>query len=601
MTGHSSITLAPTPKRDLALEERIAQEQAVSLLGLTKAHPVSASFAGLVFWVSFYIQTPQPGILVWAALLHGTQLHRFYQAKVYDLMPVPERNIPLLIKQYTVAHGISGMVWGLAPWLFLPKGDIALTSLVVLMLLCMSSVSMMALSNNRQALAFFNYPLALSLAASLFWQRDFWGLFIGIAVLIYVQSSVRYGFKQHQLLADSLRARYENEALAKDLEAQVRKVEQASQEKTRFFASASHDLRQPLHSLGLFGSAIQAHLKNTPQEPLANNLLQCVDALETSFSAMLDLSKLDAGVVVAHPAPVALAQVFRNLANTFGGQAESRGLSLRFRPGTKWAETDPALLERLLGNLIQNALKFTHSGGVTVVARGNDKRLRVEVWDTGCGIAEPELSRIFDEFYQVGNQERDRTLGLGMGLAIVKRLAILLETSVVVGSKVGKGSVFKIQLAQTSQREALPSFGARAISSGVFRALTGLRVLVIDDEASVRNSTSAALRLYGLQVEVADGLASARELVLALDGGIDALITDYRLCKGDDGIEVSNHLNALLGRNIPTLLITGDTAPHRVRQAEVSGLRVLYKPVRISQMVEALRTQISASTNRPVI
>ncbi len=565
----------------------------MSLLGLSKGHPVSAILAGLVFWVSFYIQSPQPGIVMWAAILHLTQAHRFYQAWVYDRTPLRQRNIPVDIKRYSAAHAVSGIVWGLAPWFFMPKGDIALTSLIVLMLLCMSSVSMMALSNSRQALVFFNYPLAFSLAASLFWQRDFWGLFIGIAVLIYVQSSVRYGLKQNQLLADSLRARYENEALAIALQAQVQKAEQASQEKTRFFASASHDLRQPLHSLGLFGSAIQAHLKNTPQEPLATHLMQCVDQLETSFSAMLDLSKLDAGVIAARSEPVALAQVFRNLSSVFSRQAESCGLSLRFRPGDKWVDTDPALLERLLGNLIQNALKFTRTGGVSVIARGHGNTLRVEVWDTGCGIAPDEQGRIFDEFYQIGNHERDRTMGLGMGLAIVKRLANLLETPIWVASCTGRGSVFKVQMRRVKKPADLPSFQTRAVSSGVFRALTGLRVLVIDDEASVRESTSAALRLYGLQVEVADGLASAREAAIRLEGRIDAVITDYRLCKGKDGIEVSGSLNTLLGRNIPTLLITGDTAPDRVRQAEISGLCVLYKPVRISQMVEALREQLA--------
>ena len=547
----------------------------------------------MVFWVSFYLQAPQPGILVWAALLHSTQAYRFYQAKVYDQTPTHSRDIDAAIHQYSIAHGISGLVWGIAPWLFLPSGDIALMSLIVLMLLCMSSVSMLALSNHRQALVYFNVPLALSLTGSLFWQREFWGLFIGVAVLIYIQSTVRYGLKQNRLLADSLRARYENEALAKDLADQVRKVEQASLEKTRFFASASHDLRQPLHSLGLFGSAIQAHLKNTPQEALANHLLECVDALETSFSAMLDLSKLDAGVVTANQKPVCLAEVFRNLSNTFARQAEALGLSLRFRPSDKWVTTDPALLERMLGNLIQNALKFTPSGGVTLVARGAGGQIRIEVWDTGCGMPEQELSRIFDEFYQVGNRERDRRVGLGMGLAIVKRLAILLDAPVAVASRMGQGSVFKVTLHSASTGVMAPAFQTQAISSGVFRALTGLRVLVIDDEASVRESTSEALRLYGLQVELADGLASAHEVLTRLNGRIDAVITDYRLCKGADGIEVAHQLKALLGRQIPTLLITGDTAPDRVRQAEVSGLRVLYKPVRVSQMVEALRIQLS--------
>ena len=178
MTGQTSSTPALRAKHEPALDERIQQEQAMSLLGLHKAHPISATLAGLVFWVSFYLQTSHAGILVWAAIFHLTQMIRFYQAMVYDRTRESDRDIPACIHQHSIAHGISGVVWGLAPWFFLPKGDIALTSLIVLMLLCMSSVSMMALSNNRRALAFFNYPLAFSLAASLFWQRDFWGFLL---------------------------------------------------------------------------------------------------------------------------------------------------------------------------------------------------------------------------------------------------------------------------------------------------------------------------------------------------------------------------------------------------------------------------------------
>ena len=574
---------------------RIWQEQAGALLGFKKAHPASASFAGLVFWISFYVQAPKPGILVWAALLHLTQLHRFYAAWIYDKTPAESKDIRVAIKQYATAHGISGAVWGSAPWLFMPNGNIALTALIALMLLCMSSMSMMALSNNRQALAYFNYPLALGLSSALFWQADSWSIFIGVGALVYIQNTVRYGTKQNQLLADSLGIQFKNEALAKDLAAQIQKVEQASQDKTRFFASASHDLRQPLHSLGLFGSAIQAHLKNTPQEPLATHLMQCVNSLESSFSSMLDVSKLDAGVVVAQVQATSLAQVFRKLSSTFSRQAEARGLALRFKPGNKWVQTDPALLERLLGNLIQNALKFTTHGGVTLIARTIGAHVRVEVWDTGHGIADRELALIFDEFYQVGNQERDRSMGLGMGLAIVKRLAALLHAPLAVASHSGRGSVFKIQMPAAARQIEKPLFQTQSVSSGVFRALTGLHVLVIDDEADVRESTTAALRLYGLQVEVADGLARACEIASRLGDQLGAVITDYRLCNGKDGIEVAQTLNNLLGRTIPTLLITGDTAPDRVRHAEISGLTVLYKPVPISQMVEALRLQISTN------
>ncbi len=179
-----------------------------------------------------------------------------------------------------------------------------------------------------------------------------------------------------------------------------------------------------------------------------------------------------------------------------------------------------------IGNLVHNALKFTPQGGVVVLARSSGSFVSLEVWDTGCGIEPEETSRIFDEIYQVGNQVRDRAKGLGMGLAIVKRLATLLQTPFTMASRPAKGSVFKVRVPAAPAASAPPAFNAQAINSGVFRALTGLHVLVIDDEASVRESTSAALLLYGLNVDVADGWQQARDICQRLGPRLDAVISD---------------------------------------------------------------------------
>jgi two-component system, sensor histidine kinase len=214
------------------------------------------------------------------------------------------------------------------------------------------------------------------------------------------------------------------------------------------------------------------------------------------------------------------------------------------------------------------------------------------VWDTGRGIASPELGRVFDEFYQVGNQERDRSKGLGMGLAIVRRLGHLMNLPLTVQSRPGRGTVFKLLVPMSaSQIESLPRVQTGMTSAG-FRALASMRVLVIDDEENVRVSTAAALRQYGLQVELADGREQAMAIARQLGPKLDAIISDFRL-RSDDGIGVIAALRAELGRNTAALLVTGDTAPERVRQAQQSGLRVLYKPVKIHALVEELRLLIA--------
>jgi signal transduction histidine kinase/ActR/RegA family two-component response regulator len=576
-----------------ALDKRILREQVDSLLGTSTTASIAAFITAVGFWAVFYYQTRQGSVLVWAALLHATQAYRYVGNQRYLRTPAAERDSRQSARWHCNALTLNAVAWGLAPWLFFPTGNLPLTSLMMLLLLGVSSGSVASLAPYRPALFSFIVPLLTGLAAALLWQRELTHFYMAMCTLAYLVVTLRFGLQQNRLLTQALRARYEKEDLAKRLAEQVRMVERASLEKTRFFASASHDLRQPLHSLGLFGSAILARLAATPDEPLARNMMHCVDALETSFSSMLDVSKLDAGVVEVKAEPVALADIFRRLQVNLGQQAESQGLALRFKPGGKWVNADAVLLERMLGNLVHNALKFTQTGGVVVLARTRGQNISVEVWDSGRGIEKNEVPRIFDEFYQVGNLERDRSKGLGMGLAIVRRVARLMNVQVQVHSRPGRGTVFRLLLpraaAQTDKPMLEPREGSKATSP-----LSRLRVLVVDDEETVRTSTAAALRLYGLQVEVADGLQQAREIAALPGQGLDALITDFRLRNEEDGIQVAAELRSLLGWKLPVLLVTGDTAPERVRQAQQSGLRVLYKPVKVHDLVDALGVEVAA-------
>ena len=592
--GFISESLSPSAAQHAeALDQRILREQADSLLSTSMTASIGAFMTALGFWSIFYYQTRQPGVLVWAALLHATQVYRFVGIRRYILTPPAERDPERAARWYCNALTCNAIAWGSAPWLFFPTGNLPLTSLMMLLLLGISSGGVASLAPYRPALFRFIVPLLTGLAAALLWQRDVTHLFLALCTLAYLYVNLKFGLQQNRLLTDALRARFEKEDLAQRLVEQVRIVEHASLEKTRFFASASHDLRQPLHSLGLFGSAILARLASTPDEPLARNMMHCVDALETSFSSMLDVSKLDAGVVEVKAEPVALADIFRQLQVNMGQQAESQGLALRFKPGCKWVYADAALLERMLGNLVHNALKFTQTGGVVVLARTRGQRISVEVWDSGRGIEEKEVPRIFDEFYQVGNLERDRSKGLGMGLAIVRRIARLMDVQMQVHSRPGRGTVFRLLLpsavANVEKTMLDTGEGSKAASP-----LVGLHVLVVDDEETVRTSTAAALRLYGLQVDVADSLLQAREIAARPGHRLDALITDFRLRNEEDGIAVAAELRALLGWKLPVLLVTGDTAPERVRQAQQSGLRVLYKPVKAHDLVEALGAEVAA-------
>ncbi len=591
-TAKSSANTSPQ------LDARVLREQVDSLLGTSLTASVAAFVIAWGFAAIFYYQTRQTSVVVWILILNVTQVARWLGNLKYLKTPESERDRLGAAQWYCNALVANGIAWGLAPWLFMPQGNVPMTSLMMLMMLGMSSGGIASLAPYRRAIFSFTLPMLLGLASALLWQNDTLHAFLALCTIAYLLVNLKFGLQQNLLLTQALQARFEKEDLALRLAEQVEITQRASLEKTRFFASASHDLRQPLHSLGLFGSALLARLKSTPDEPIARNLMHCVDALETSFSAMLDVSKLDAGVVQAKSEPVSVASIFRRLDASYAGHADAQGLSLRFKPANKWVHTDAQLLERLLGNLIHNSLKFTDKGGITVLARTRQgdtgTQISLEVWDTGSGMAQTELPRIFDEFYQVGNQERDRSKGLGMGLAIVQRLSDLLDLQLSVQSKLMHGTVFKVRVPSApAQAKHLPS-STLETASGTFRAMDGLTVLVIDDEENVRISTAAALRHYGLQVEMADGLEQAQTLAAQLGPKLSAVICDFRLRNREDGIAVIATLRTQLQRTVPALLVTGDTAPERVRQAQQSGLKVLYKPVKVHLLVEELRQLISA-------
>jgi signal transduction histidine kinase len=399
------------------------------------------------------------------------------------------------------------------------------------------------------------------------------------------------GRQRHLAWTQQTQALIDQADRLRTLERECQDAQSANQDKSRFLAIASHDLRQPVHALGLFAATLQRRLRQSPDEPLARNLMRAVDGLERSFNAMLDISRLDGGALTPQLQTFPLRDMFRRLQMHYGGQAELSGLGLRFSPGGKSVTSDPQLLERIVGNLVQNAIKYTAHGGIVVVARTTATHVNVEVWDTGCGISADELPRIFEEFYQVGRGERDRTHGLGMGLAIVKRLAALLGHRLEVASKPGRGTMFRV---------GMPIGGLPGIQEDLAPADTvpmqvhaPQMVLVIDDEEPIREGLQLLLQEWGYQaITAADGL-QAEQAVSALDGRVDLVLSDLHLGDGPDGQDVIASVRRLCGRELPAILITGETAAAEVQRIAASGDPVLFKPVQPRRLFEAIRDALA--------
>jgi signal transduction histidine kinase len=361
----------------------------------------------------------------------------------------------------------------------------------------------------------------------------------------------------------------------------------ADQEKSRFLAIASHDLRQPVHAIGLFAATLAKRLEGSADEPLVRNLSRAIDGLDRSFNVMLDISRLDAGAIEPRVQQFPLRDLFRRLHMHFAGQAEQKGLGLRFSPGGKSISSDPQLLERVLGNLVQNAIKYTERGGIVVIARSTRSHINVEVWDTGMGISAADLCKVFDEFYQVGRSERVRAQGLGMGLAIVKRLVHLLGHELTVASRPGRGTMFRLRVALgglpdiqevTAAQDTLP-----------MQPLQPRTVLVLDDEEPIREGLCLLLQEWGYDAISAGSIAQAERAVALLEAPPDLILSDLHLGDGPDGIAGIEAIRRQCGCDVAAMLITGDTSHAEIRRATESGHPVLFKPVQPRKLYDALR------------
>jgi signal transduction histidine kinase/CheY-like chemotaxis protein len=361
--------------------------------------------------------------------------------------------------------------------------------------------------------------------------------------------------------------------LRRAAENSVKQLETANLAKSRFLAAASHDLRQPLHALGLFVAQLRGRVKAAERDRIVERIGASVAAMNELFNELLDIAKLDAGVLAPNRAEFPVAHLLERIETNFAGPARDKALRLRVLPSAAWVRSDPILLERILLNLVSNAVRYTSRGGVLVGCRRRDGMLRIEVFDTGPGIPADQRQDIFGEFYQLAGGERDRHGGLGLGLAIVDRLCRLLDHPIELTSTVGRGSRFVVSVPAVAPQARV----ATPVPSIVPDALSGKLVVVVDDDVLVRDGMGGLLRAWGCNVVTAPSEGAA--LVGLAKRRPDLIVCDYRLANGVTGFDVIARLRRSCGATVPAFVISGDTAPERLREARVSGYHLLHKPV----------------------
>lgn len=520
-------------------------------------------------------------IFAWAGVVAVSEVVRLRHARRVLARP-PADPAPALRRMEWIALFVGAARGSAMPLFFASLPPLAHAALTVVFLgFCAGGLS----THGAYARAFYLFAVPMLAASAVAWLATGTAagvvlglLFVAFALMILVSAR-----QLEQLVRDSFFIRQQRDQLVAQLDEERQRValardhaERANDAKSRFLAAASHDLRQPLHALSLFSAALNVRAADPDVREIAGHIGKGLQSLSSLVDALLDVSKLDAKAVTLELRPVDAVTLAERVVAEYTPAAKRKGLALRIMPSAAVVRTDPVLLSQLLRNLVDNAVKYTATGSIGVEMRREGPLVRIIVRDTGEGIPAAERERIFEEFYQIGNPERDRTRGLGLGLAIVRRIAHLLGTEVALESEVGRGSAFSVTVPWTPE---LPSPVEEAsAASAADAALRERHVLVVDDEADVRVATRRLLETWGCTVLVSSGLEDATRLLDEHAPPLDVILADLRLRGGENGIATVEALRRRVGP-VPAVLVTGDTAPERLQEAKRSGLPMLHKPV----------------------
>jgi signal transduction histidine kinase len=548
------------------------------------------------------------GVVMWSDVSHTWLLAwigvsfvvigiRYALYRAYGKRKPPPQDARRWAWWFTATSMLSGIVWGTAGVLFFVPGSVGLQLFLYLCIVGLAAGSIIVTSYWLPAYYAYAVPSVAMCFGRLLYEgtAEYQGLALLMLMFLFIITMVARN--QQRTAFEAVALRFENMDLIEQLREQKNIAEVANVAKSKFLAAASHDLRQPLHALGLFVAALNEPSSGPARGSLTQSINRSLYALEGLFNALLDISKLDAGVVKPEIVDVSLSPLLDRLSADYEPQAQAKGLTWRCHVAPAVVRTDIALLETVVRNLIGNAIRYTREGEVRLACTSTDACVRIEIADTGIGIPTERHEEVFREFVQLHNPERDRTKGLGLGLAIVNRLTKLLNHPLDMRSSPGKGSVFVLELPLGDPLAA--EAAAETMAETPLREASPLRVLVIEDEVDARYALVTLLEQWGHTVVA----VSSQDEAAAVPGPApEAIIADYRLREENTGSEAIRRVQSVWKMSIPALIVTGDTAPERLRQAQQSGFALLHKPVSPGKLHAFLRgVQRERDTRSPAL
>jgi signal transduction histidine kinase/ActR/RegA family two-component response regulator len=609
--------MPPAADRDQIARARC--DQVATLYRRGHLTSLSMGLGAAIFCAVMWTEAPHRWLGAWALPVAGNQAWRTLLMRAWQR----RRPGPAAARRWGTywAFGstLAGSLWGLAAFVLFPASP-AWQALVIVCLFGVVMGGLNLTSTWKPSFYGFVLPALVPLVVRVALESDAVHLGIAAVLAVVLVFVLGFGHRLNDVLTHSLAIRYENLDLITELKERTRAAlsaraaaEAADRGKSQLLAAASHDLRQPLHALGLYAAALAARAAGTEWRPLVDSVQQGVAALESQFAQLLDLSRLEAGALAPEPVDMPLEPLVARVAAAFTPPATAHGLALRVVPTRLWVHSDPLLLERVLSNLVANAVRYTRRGGVVVGARRRGDRVAIVVADTGIGIAPEELSRIFEEFYQVARHDSGSRRGMGLGLAIVRRFAGLLGHRVDVRSRPGRGSSFTVEVPRARpvrMRRAAPSH-VRAADEGAFWpagapaygsrvpghsiALDGALVAIVDDDPDAIAALRALLATRGADVAGGTSVESLLEDLGTRGRYPDLVVADLRLAHGTLGPEAIARLRDELGLAIPALLVSGDTSAEAQAIARRERLVLLGKPVDAVTLAGAMAALLEAA------
>ncbi len=574
----------PVTRTDRVRGEQIQALYRSATAGLNAALVGALALCGVLLYIG--AQTPL-ALAIWLAFVCADFALRQSLCRAYRRRQPPLADWRLWARRFTAATLLGGLVWG-AGAVLLMTPDNTMQLVIMLFISATASGAVPAFGSYLPATYAYTIPALLPFMLWSATRGDALHQALTLMGMVFVGAFLLLARRFNANLIASLLLRFENLDLLESLQRQKEIAEQANVAKSRFLAAASHDLRQPVHALGMFVGALRGRVMDAEAHRLVAHLDGSVEALDSLFTALLDVSRLDAGVVQSHLMAFPIQPMLARVCADHAAEAMAKDIRLVLHPSSAVVFCDPVLVERIVRNIVSNAVRYTQKGRVVVGCR-RGTRLSVEVWDTGPGIPHDQQARVFEEFYQLDNPERDRAKGLGLGLAIVKRLTALLDCPLTLRSEPGRGSVFKLSVPLSDI--ALPAQETEPESAAVPSA--GL-ILVIDDEAAIQDAMRSLLAEWGHEVIVAGSCAQMLEKIATCPTRPDLIICDYRLRGAENGIEVIQRLQSEFNHDIPAMLVTGDTGPDRLQEAQESGFLLLHKPVPRGKLRAAIGNLMSA-------